>query len=159
MSENVLDVLIYLVENVMLDGQLSLSPEMSEIKSQLENAGFSSPDITKALQWVDDLKNNNFHYLSKETSSTFRIFSPDEQKKLTPAIRFTLHCLERDEVITPISREIIIDRLLALDFDEVHSDQLKWVLFFVLCFRGEHPVRIQRMENTLLLDNPSSTVH
>lgn len=143
----------------MIEGLVGLRPELSELKSQLENAGFNSLDIGKALQWVDELKNNNFHYLSKKPSSTFRVFSIDEEKKLAATTRYTLHCLERDHVLSPISREVIIDRLMALDFDEVHPDQLKWVLFFVLCFQGEHPIRLQRMENTILLDNTSTTVH
>lgn len=159
MKESVLDVLIYLFENFVNNDNMDFEPESQEISDRLEDAGFSTTDVVKAMQWVLELKENVITVSANDYNSSIRIFSVDEQHKISPAIRHTLHCMERDEVITPAIRELIIDRVMALDMDEVQLDQLKWIMLFVLCFQGHMPVQVRRLEDVILLDSPNSSLH
>lgn len=159
MKESVLDVLIYLFENFMSSEKVDFEPESEEISTRLEDAGFNTTDVDRAIQWVLDLKENVISLSSDDFNSSIRIFSVDEQHKISPAIRHTLHCMERDEIITPSIRELIIDRVMALDLEEVDIDQLKWIMLFVLCFQGQMAMQVKRLEDVILLDNPDGTLH
>jgi Smg protein len=159
MKESVLDVLIYLFENFMTSEKIDFEPESQEISIRLEDAGFETNDVVKAMQWVLELKENVMAVASNDYNSSIRIFSVDEQFKISPAIRHTLYCMERDEVITPAIRELIIDRVMALDLEEVQVDQLKWIMLFVLCFQGQMPVQVRRLEDVILLDSQNGTLH
>ncbi|MFN7096766.1 MAG: DUF494 family protein [Gammaproteobacteria bacterium] len=159
MKESVLDVLIYLFENFVTNDNIEFQPESDQISSHLESAGFSTTDVGKALHWVMELKDKDMQLRTDTFNSSVRIFSPDEQHKMTAAIRYTLHCLERDEVITPSIRELIIDRVMALDLEEIQLDQLKWIMLFVLCFQGQMPIEMRRLEDVILLDNATDSLH
>ncbi|MBY0544123.1 MAG: DUF494 domain-containing protein [Gammaproteobacteria bacterium] len=159
MAGNVFNILVYLFENLMLASQMDSKSDFTGVRTQLEGAGFKTTDILKALQWLADLKQYSSYLSSEISSSTFRIFGEDEQKKLSPSARHMLHCLERDQIITAAGREIIIDRAMALDFEEVHAGELNWILLFVLYIQGEQPIEIRRMENVILLDNATGTLH
>ena len=54
MYENMVDVLIYLYENYM-DGEGQPPVDQSELEDELAQAGFSNPEIEKALRWLDEL--------------------------------------------------------------------------------------------------------
>ncbi len=43
-----------------------------------------------------------------------------------------LLALERGGILSPTQREIVIDRLLALDNEELSLEQVKWVVLMVL---------------------------
>jgi Uncharacterized protein conserved in bacteria len=43
-----------------------------------------------------------------------------------------LFTLERLGILSPQQREIVIERMLALDADELDTEQLKWVVLMVL---------------------------
>jgi Smg protein len=54
-----------------------------------------------------------------------------------------LYSLEGARVITPQQREIVIERLLALESDELDTEQLKWVVLMVLT---SQPGQLQAVE-------------
>ena len=66
--------------------------------------------------------------------------------------------LEHVGILSPTQRERVIDRLMALDGDEIDIDRLKWVVLMVLTTQpgsaGGHP----RMED-LVFDNRLDAVH
>lgn len=160
MKEPILDILIYLFEHFITSEVSVFEPESAIVSDKLESAGFHNRDIIKAIKWLTDLKASLFPLSSEHHNSTFRIFSTAEQDKLTTDSRHMLYCLERDKIITPGSREIIIDRAMAIDLDEVDVDELKWVMLFVLYMQGEMPsIRLQRIENAVLVDNTSDAIH
>jgi Smg protein len=48
-------------------------------------------------------------------------------------------------VITPHQRELVIERLLALETDEPDTEQLKWVVLIVLSSEPEGALAVERL--------------
>jgi Smg protein len=133
MKENVFDVLMYLFENYMEDDSpLYTDPE--QLKSQLSDAGFQNSQINKAFSWLEDLaqghEERDVPVACREQA--IRIYSSGEIKKLSIECRGFLHYLEQIRVIDAAMRELIIDRIMALESDEIDLDQLKWVVLMVM---------------------------
>lgn len=158
MKDNILDVLIYVFENFILDQDELLELNSEEISQHLSKAGFNDKNIGLALAWLLTLKEQTLQLSSNKPFSSIRYYTLDEYKKLSDATRFTLYCLERDEAITPSIRELIIDRLMALNHDQIQIEDLKWIMLMVLCFQGELPIRIKHLENVIVLENSNNHV-
>ena len=66
--------------------------------------------------------------------------------------------LEQAEILSPLQREIVIDRLLALDADDLSIDQVKWVVLMVLSSQPGQEVACARME-TLVFETDAADAH
>ena len=51
MKENMFDVLIYLFENY-LENKIETLPDTDVIRSELLEAGFAQPEVSKAFNWL-----------------------------------------------------------------------------------------------------------
>jgi Smg protein len=134
MKENVLDVLMYLFENYMDDGP-EFNPDQETLTHELTEAGFPRGEIRKAFHWLEGLS------LLREQSSVqshggsaraLRYYSRAEQEKLSAECRGFLLSMEQSGVLNPRARELVIERVMALDVEEISLDQLKWVMLMVL---------------------------
>jgi Smg protein len=63
---------------------------------------------------------------------TLRIYTEDESNKLGLACRGFLLYLEQVGVLDTSLRELVLDRIMALDAPEIDVDQLKWITLMVL---------------------------
>jgi len=143
MKENVLDVLIYLFDNYM-DDEGDIEPDRDNLMEELEQAGFRQGEIQKALVWLDDLATRRQEveatsaqadsrgYSGLVKLSAIRLYAPEEMQRLDVQSRGFLLDLEQKGILTPLHREVIIDRVMALESDEVDLDQVKWVVLMVL---------------------------
>ncbi len=134
MKENVFDVLIYLFENYMDEGT-EFQPDQEAITYELTQAGFPRGEIRKAFSWLDGLsalRDSNGTPSRPRKSSAIRHYTAPEHEKLDQECRGYLHFMETSGVIDANTREVIIDRLMALEVDEISLDQLKWVMLLVL---------------------------
>lgn len=131
MKENVLDVLMYLFENYMDDGDFN--PDQDTLTAELSEAGFPQTEINKAFSWLEDLANLRAQdqRLVARTSST-RIFTDSERAKMNLETRGFLLFLEQSGVLDARTREMVIDRVMALETEEIDLEQLKWVILMVL---------------------------
>ena len=50
-------------------------------------------------------------------------------------------------MLTPQQREIVIERMLALDADELDTEQLKWVVLMVLSSQPGQELALERLED------------
>lgn len=133
MKESVLDVLMYLFENY-LDDDEEITTDRDTLNTELKEAGFGEPEVEKALSWLEDLaalKETDFKANLVDTHS-FRVFTEQEVKKLDRECRGFLMFLEQIGVLTHRTREMVVDRVMALDSGEINLDQLKWVILMVL---------------------------
>ena len=64
--------------------------------------------------------------------------------------------LERQGILSPQQREIVIERLVALDADEVDIERLKWVVLMVLSSQPGQEQACARMEDLLFDDRTHS---
>ena len=57
--------------------------------------------------------------------------------------------LDRQRVLTAQQRELVIERALALDVDEVEVEQLKWVVLLVLSSQPGQDLAFARFERLM----------
>ena len=155
MKESVLDVLMYLFESY-IDSPDEPEPSRHELKRELGRAGFRDREIDRALEWLDSLGTTAASNAPQNTA--FRLFDPAELERLDAASRGYLLHLEQIGILKPAQREIVIDRLLALDDEEIDAEQTKWVVMMVLFSQpGQHEAYAQ-MEDLVYADD-SAWVH
>jgi len=155
MKENVFDVLIYLFEKFM-DGEDDERPDTDAVRSDLMEAGFPPAEISKALNWLDSL--SQMPDMSQVSLPAFRVFSSAEEAKLDIEGRGLLMFLEQTGILVPESRELVIDRVMALDEDHLSLDNLKWMILMVLFSRPDEDLAFARMEH-LVYGSLPATLH
>jgi len=132
MKENVLDVLMYLFQNYMTE-DADIDPDRESMETELLEAGFPSHEITQAFEWLDGLMarlETPVMLLNEERS--FRIYTDQENTRLDMECRGFLLFLEQAGVLSSETRELVIDRVMALETDDIDLTQLKWVILMVL---------------------------
>lgn len=83
---------------------------------------------------------------------SIRVFSELERLLLDDdSLSFLLH-LEQNQIISPTSREIILDRVIALDV-ELELEQLKWIVMMVLYSQPGEENAYAWMENLIFENN------
>lgn len=153
MTGNVLDILIYVFDRYMLE-ELSEVPEREDLARDLERAGFAHASVERALDWLADLACERDRPVLG-TGPAVRIYSDGELARLSTECRGFLLTLERLGILSPQQREIVIDRMLALDADELDTEQLKWVVLLVLSSQPGQELAFQRLENLVTDTRPS----
>ena len=133
MKENVLDILMYLFENYISD-EVELEPDEESLRSELISAGFRGNEIEKAFDWLEDLATMQEDPMREVQVGTqsLRVYTDREVERLDADSRGFLLFLEQLGVLDPISRELVIDRVMALEAEDIDLDQLKWVVLMVL---------------------------
>lgn len=153
MKENVLDVLMYLFETFVDAGDDEPEPDRGELKLELERAGFRDREIDRALDWLDGL--NAAQAPPEETSrGSLRVYDHFEQERLDARSRGYLLYLEQTGILSPAQRELVIDRLLALDSDDIDIEQIKWVVMMVLFSQPGQEKAYARMEDLVFAEHP-----
>jgi Smg protein len=157
MTGSILDILIYVFDRYML-AEAPEVPEREHLARDLERAGFTPAKVERALDWLTDLAFGHERPPLPATepgahSSGVRIFSDSELGRLSTECRGFLLTLERLGVLTPQQREIVIERMLALDADEPDTEQLKWVVLMVLSSQPGQELAFERLDG-LVSDNP-----
>ena len=78
--------------------------------------------------------------------------------RLDTSCRGLLSALEQAGILSPEQREIVIDRLLALDVEELDLEQVKWVALMVLSSQPGQELAYARMED-LVFDASHNSPH
>ena len=157
---SVLDILIYVFDRYMLV-ETPAVPRREQLARDLERAGFAPAKVERALDWLTDLAFGPGREPSPATCAQaqgVRVFSDGELMRLSTECRGLLLTLERARVLTPQQREIVIERLLALDAEEPDTEQLKWVVLMVLSSQPECELAVERLGG-LMLEAPVNAPH
>lgn len=157
MKENVLDVLLYLFQNFM-DGDSDIEPDRENLENQLLDAGFLDHEINHAFIWLDDLATNQENNKGNIKNHSFRVFTSEESDKLDVDCRGFLLYLENMCVLTAESRELVIDRVMALDSHDFDIERLKWVVLMVLFNHPEQDMNLEWIEN-MVFDTHVENLH
>lgn len=158
MKENVLDVLMYLFETY-IDTEEDPEPDQNELRDELARAGFGDCEIERALDWLDGLTDNQDDLTHNPlTAHGTRIYNEFEQRRLDTDCRGFVIYLEQIGILSPPQREILLDRLLALDSQDIDVDQVKWVVLMVLFSQPGQELAYARMED-LVFEEEHSSVH
>ena len=133
MNENLLDVLLYLFENY----PASQMQDHGALREDLDDAGFLPEEVDDAFDWLRGTAPVAQDLVATPGDSAVRLFAAPETERLSPECQGYLHGLQNHGVLSAATREIVIDRLLALadehnDLDDIGVEQLKWVVMMVL---------------------------
>lgn len=133
MKENVLDVLMYLFENYM-DKDVEREPDPESLKVELLEAGFPKSEINKAFAWLEGLTERHQSVVgsTQSTPNSLRLYTDLESEKLDVDCRGFVLFLEQCGILDTTNRELVIDRVMALDTQEIDLEQLKWIILMVL---------------------------
>ncbi|MCG2635167.1 MAG: DUF494 domain-containing protein [Gammaproteobacteria bacterium] len=134
MKQNVIDVLMYLLEFYSDDTSIFDGDRLT-IETELVAAGFPDTEVGKAFDWLEsltDLPEQESNLANRSKSGSTRVFTAAEQQRLSPACQGFLHFIAHSEVIDWASLEVVIDRVLALDTQDIDLEQIKWVVLMVM---------------------------
>ena len=154
MNGSVLDILIYVFDHYMMADSVDV-PERDALAEDLERVGFTEDSVERALDWLADLAGERDRPALDGGGRALRVFTDGERARLSTEVRGYLMSLERGGILSPQQREIVIDRLLALDGETVDIDQLKWIVLMVLSSQPGEELACARMED-LVFDLPHS---
>lgn len=128
------DVLVFLFENYY---QSESYPDQDTLTRKLHAAGFENEDIHDALDWLNGLthEQENTFPESLDSTSSVRLYARDEIGKISSESRGFLAFLESARVLTPLLRELIIERAMALESDFVGLEAMKVIVLMVLWTR------------------------
>ena len=152
---SVLKVLIYVYDHYMLADPADV-PERSHMLEDLQKRGFSVSEVVQAMEWLSALVGDKRAGAGDTASdgAGLRIFADGELSRLAPDCRAFLMLLDRQRVLTPRQRELVIERALALDVDEVDVEQLKWVVLLVLSSQPGQELAFARFESVMSATGP-----
>lgn len=144
MKETIFDVLMYLFEHYMED-ELEILPDSDSVRTELLEAGFAQVEVSKAFDWLESLSLQRA--IKPTVSTSFRILSHEEQAKLDIECQDLLMFLERSGILNSTNREVVIDRTLALEDEELSIEKLKWIVLLVLLSQPGEDIAFSRMED------------
>lgn len=145
------EILMYLFENYM-DGSVVLNADQDTIYNELEQAGFSKMEISRALDWLDGLirVQEIIQAGPQLTPHAIRHYSQDETEILgRDGMGFILY-IEQLGILDPMTREIVIDRLMALDPREVDLGKIKWVILIALFNQPDKKAALSLLQDMVL---------
>ena len=159
MKESVFDVLMYLFDNYFEEYN-EISTDQDSLKFELKRAGFGDGQVNKAFDWLEGLaRQKDLISISElKGNKTIRIFNSKETDKLDSECRGFILFLEQTGVLDAFDREVVIDRLMALDVDEIDMQQLKWVVLMVLLNQPGKEAAYTWMED-ILMEEPDPGLH
>lgn len=130
------DILVFLFENYFHAGAY---PDQETLSKRLSAAGFDSRDISQALIWLSGLERVGRSGTRSNSlpSKGFRFYTEPELITLTAEARGFLLFLESAGVISVLQRELIIERVVALDEPAVDLDKVKLIVLMVLWNQNE----------------------
>ncbi|MDH5355372.1 MAG: DUF494 domain-containing protein [Gammaproteobacteria bacterium] len=132
MKEGVIDVLMYIFSSYA-DQDENLPEDRDGIDEDLRAAGFDPGEIDKAFEWLDGLAEVEDIPVIEQSSLSTRVYALQESQRLANNAQGFLYFLEQSGVLTPQLRELVINRVMALDTEvEVDIEDLKWVVMMVL---------------------------
>ena len=158
MKENVLDVLMYLFETY-IDAEEEPEPDQNELRDELSRAGFGDSEVDRALDWLDGLtEKHDSAICHSQTEHGTRIYNDFEHQRLDVECRGFITYLEQIGILSPPQREILVDRLLALETPDIDVEQIKWVVLMVLFSQPGQELAYARMEDLVFEEN-TGAVH
>ena len=124
------DILMFLFESYFHAGRY---PNSDKLTRKLSAAGFEDEDIHLALTWLSGLEQlNKANYPTIINDSSTRFYADLEIKRISFEVRGFLTFWEQNKIITPVEREMILDRAVALNRENLPLDKIKLIALMVL---------------------------
>jgi Smg protein len=133
MKTEVLEALLFIFDTCVDEETGAMAKDIA-IEASLNEVGFTDQEATKAMAWIDGLAQWRINTDELELNpKSIRILSPSEQKALPLECINYIYELERLGILSAVSREIVIDRAVALAVDEtLDIEKIRWIAMVVL---------------------------
>lgn len=150
-----LDVLMYLLQHHVGE-EKNIPDDEEQLIDHLEESGFEFEAIDKALTWLDELASiqKNISKSSLKHTQSTRLYSKNEINKIELKAQSFLIFLEQMQVVTPVTREMILDRLMALELPKVDLPVTKWVTLMVLFNQPDAKTSFANIEHLIMAEAP-----
>ena len=124
------DIFIYLFEYYFDAGNF---PDPENLSVKLSAAGFDEDEITQAVSWLSGLRELSLvDYPATINQTGSRCFADLERQLICiDGLRY-ISFWEQNNVISPVEREMIIDRALVIGSDNLSLDKVKLITLMVL---------------------------
>ena len=165
-KQSVVDVLMFLFERYLGDDELietsRVTDKRDSIQLRLEEMGFHNTEINQAFDWLEDLAELQSELDTDQQfvpikENSIRIYSEEEKKLIALESIGFLHFLEQTSILTAVTRELILDRVVALGHP-LDTEQLKWIIMIVLHSHPGEENAIALMED-FIFDESSDHIH
>ncbi|MBI1943526.1 MAG: DUF494 domain-containing protein [Betaproteobacteria bacterium] len=125
------DILVFLFENCQHN---ELCNEKERVAKKLSAAGFEDSVISEALTWLAGVVRGPHRSIAPLPASgaACRAYAPKELAKLDAECRGLLIHFEQSGILSPQTREHVIERALAATGSELTVEQLKLIVLMVL---------------------------
>ncbi len=134
-KQSVVDVLMFLFEEYFGDNDSDDNDaidERNQIQVRLEEVGFHHQEINQAFNWLEDLATLRENSVNTPARiGSVRIFSEVEKNILDQECLSFILFLEQSGILTPVTRELVLDRITALGHI-LDIEQFKWIVMIVL---------------------------
>ena len=117
------DILVFLFENYFDSGNY---PDSATLTRKLTMAGFADEDISETLNWLSELARH-------DTGS----YSADEMERIDSEGRGFIIFLEQNGIINPLQRELLIDRVLAMNENSPSIEKIKLIVLTELWIQNQ----------------------
>ena len=158
MKDSVLDILIHLFEN-FLDAEDDSTPDRDALEAASSNRRVTRKPTSSARSSGSRASPpTRIARSAKARRGRCACSAARSRSGSTPTCAATC-CTSRTWASCPRpQREVVIDRLLALEADDIDIEQLKWVVLMVLFSQPGQENAYQRMED-LVFDERRDAMH
>ena len=77
-------------------------------------------------------RQGSLSYAEAQPNRSMRIYNEREQQRVDLEIQGMLLYLEQTGILDPVSRELVIERAMAIETEELTADDVKWIVLLVL---------------------------
>jgi len=149
------DILMFLFESYFNAGSY---PDPDKLSIKLSAAGFEDDDINQALTWLSGLEQlSQEDYPSCINESGLRSYADLEIQSISSEGLHFVSFWEHNKMISPVEREMIIDRAVAFGRKNLPLDKIKLIALMVLW--NQHEEIDPLLVEDLLTQNNSSQLH
>ncbi|WP_343192079.1 DUF494 family protein [Buchnera aphidicola (Formosaphis micheliae)] len=156
------DVLIYLFETY-IHSAIEVFIDHDRLANDLFDIGFQKKDIYNALIWLKKLADYQiksvFSVSVLSNPLPIRIYTEEELQRLNVDCQGFLLFLEHLQVLNIETREIVIERIMALEIQKINIEELKWVVLMVLFNIPSCEDAYNKLEHLLFNVSNSSILH
>lgn len=130
------EIFVYLFENYFY---VEACPEPDKLARKLSAAGFEDEEISEALSWLSGLQEaaSTDYPLIESSAACLRIYDEEEEARLSAECRGFLLFLENAGALDATTREMIIERAMALPDLTLTLPRFKVIVLMVLWSREQ----------------------
>ena len=153
-KEAFLDVLLYLFEYYSDENENKQNNEL-QIRNELVIAGFQEEMIEHAMDWVSVFNQpTNTIDIQQPKKLSVRVLSDKEKTFLDEECQNYIARLEKFGLLSPLKRELLIDKLMAIGFEPLDVEVVKALSILMLFQEPGIDIKFHTLEANAFWDKP-----